>query len=164
LRRLSPINSRFGSDRGKLIDRYYIESFLQRHCTDIIGKVLEIGDPRYTFKFGGERVTHFDVLHITSDNPQTTLGGDLQIEQNLPLNANDCMIFTQTLLFIYDVHAAIANCYRFLKYGGVLLATFPGISKVVSHESDKWGRLLAVYRSLNLEAFRECFWARECGG
>jgi hypothetical protein len=54
LRRLSPISTLFGTDRGQPIDRYYIESFLQRHNTDIRGSVLEIGDPAYTLKFGGD--------------------------------------------------------------------------------------------------------------
>lgn len=49
------------------------------------------------------------------------------------------MILTQTLLFIYDVNATIANCYKALRPGGVLLATFPGISQIVRYDMDRWG-------------------------
>ncbi|HVF24899.1 MAG TPA: methyltransferase domain-containing protein [Anaerolineales bacterium] len=139
LRRTSPISTFFGTDRGQPIDRYYIESFLQRHNTDVRGSVLEIGDPAYTLKYGGDRVTHSHVLHVTADNPQATIVGNLETGQGVSDNTYDCMILTQTLLFIYDVHAAIANCYRALKPGGVLLATFPGISQVVRYDMDRWG-------------------------
>lgn len=139
LRRTSPISTLFGTDRGQPIDRYYIESFLQRHSTDIRGSVLEIGDPTYTLKYGGDRVTHSHVLHVTADNPQATIVGNLETGQGVSDNTYDCMILTQTLLFIYDVHAAIDNCYQALKPGGVLLATFPGISQVVRYDLDRWG-------------------------
>jgi SAM-dependent methyltransferase len=139
LRRLNPISRVFGFDRGQPIDRYYIETFLQRHRADIYGRVLEIGDPGYTRKFGGDRVTHSDVLHAIPGNPQATLVGDLATGEGIPKGTFDCLILTQTLLFIYDVSEAIANCYAVLKPGGVLLATFPGISHISRYDMDRWG-------------------------
>ena len=56
LRRLKPISRLFGFDRGQPIDRYYIETFLQKNRSDIGGRVLEIGDPGYTLKFGGDQL------------------------------------------------------------------------------------------------------------
>lgn len=139
LRRLTPISRAFGFDRGLSIDRYYIEAFLQTFSADIHGHVLEIADATYTKKFGGERVSCSDVLHAVSDNPQATLVGDLATGRGIPENTFDCLIVTQTLLVIYDVKAAIANCYRALKPGGVLLATFPGISQISRHDMNRWG-------------------------
>ena len=139
LRRLSPISTLFGTDRGQPIDRYYIEAFLQKHSKEVRGSVLEIGDPTYTLKYGGDQVTHSHVLHVTVHNPKATLVGDLQTGQGVPDNAYDCMILTQTLLFIYDVHAAIETCYKALKPNGILLATFPGISQIVRYDMDRWG-------------------------
>jgi glycosyltransferase involved in cell wall biosynthesis len=40
LRRVKPINRRFGFDRGLPIDRYYIEYFLKKHNVNIKGHVL----------------------------------------------------------------------------------------------------------------------------
>ena len=70
LRRLNPISTMFGYDRGRPIDRYYIENFLAYHADDIRGRVLEIGDDSYTRQFGGGRVEVSDVLHVTEGNPQ----------------------------------------------------------------------------------------------
>src|ERR1041384_1893415 len=61
LRRTTPISGEFGLDRGEPVDRYYVEKFLERHAEDIRGRVLEIGDDRYTKKFGASRVIGSDV-------------------------------------------------------------------------------------------------------
>ena len=89
--------------------------------------------------FGGDRVTRSEVLHIVPGNPQATLVGDLATGQGIPTEAFDCMIVTQTFQLIYDVSAAIANCYAALKPGGVLLATFPGICQISRYDMDRWG-------------------------
>jgi SAM-dependent methyltransferase len=128
LRRKTPINRHFGFERGLPIDRYYIEGFLARNSTDIRGRVLEVGDNAYTRRFGGRSVTMSDVLHVAGGNPRATFVGDLATADHLPSAAFDSVILTQTLQFIYDVPAALATLCRILKPGGVLLATFPGIS------------------------------------
>ena len=136
LRRVEPISRQFGFDRGQPIDRYYIENFLARHADDIGGRVLEIGDDTYTRQWGGDRVEHADVLHVTEGNPQATFVADLTRADHIPSDAFDCIIFTQTLHLIYDVRSAIRTLYRILKPGGTLLATFPGISQI---SQDQWG-------------------------
>jgi SAM-dependent methyltransferase len=135
LRRVTPISRHFGFDRGLPIDRYYIENFLAKYADDIQGRVLEIGDDNYTRRFGGDRVTIRDVLHVKEGNTQATFVGDLSCANDIPSDTFDCFILTQTLHLIYDVRAALQTTYRILKPGGVVLATFPGISQV-SH--DQW--------------------------
>ena len=54
--RLTPVSTDWGFDRGRPVDRYYIERFLQQHAADIRGHVLEIGDDAYTRRFGGGQV------------------------------------------------------------------------------------------------------------
>jgi SAM-dependent methyltransferase len=139
LRRLQPISSDWGSDRGQPIDRYYIERFLSRHQEDIHGRVLEVGDNSYTLAFGGERVTRSDVLHVAEDRPQVTIIDDLTDGRQLPANAFDCVVLTQTLQLIYDVPAALATVCRILKPGAVALVTVPGISKISRYDMDRWG-------------------------
>lgn len=139
LRRLTPVSRVFGFDRGLCIDRYYIENFLARHADDIRGRVLEIGDDAYTRRFGGERATKCDVLHAVEGNPKATIVADLACADHIPTDTFDCIICTQTLPFIYDVRAALWHIYRILKPGGVLLATFPGISQISRYDMDRWG-------------------------
>lgn len=129
LRRVTPISRVWGFDRGTPIDRYYIEKFLTSRASDVRGRVLEIGDAYYTRRFGGDRVTCSDVLNVAEGNPETTIVGDLADAPHIPDGSFDCIILTQTLQLIYDVHAALRTLHRILKPGGALLATFPGISQ-----------------------------------
>src|SRR5437773_2644889 len=61
VRRTAPLSSIWGHDRGRPIDRFYIERFLDEHRRDIRGRVLEIRDNAYTRCFGRD-VVHSDVL------------------------------------------------------------------------------------------------------
>lgn len=135
LRQVTPISRYFGYDRGLPIDRYYIEGFLVRHVDDIRGRLLEIKDSAYTRRFGGDRVTKSDVLDIEESNLLATIVADLTHSDDIPSDTFDCFILTQTLQHIYDVRLALQTIYRILKPGGVLLATFPGISQI---SNDPW--------------------------
>jgi SAM-dependent methyltransferase len=139
LRRLRPVSTTFGFERGQPVDRYYIETFLAQHTEDIRGRVLEIRGDDYTRRFGGQRVEVSDVLDVAEDNRRATIHADLTQADHVPSDAFDCIILTQTLHFIYDVHSAARTLYRILKPGGVLLATFPGISKSGCRECGKHG-------------------------
>jgi glycosyltransferase involved in cell wall biosynthesis/SAM-dependent methyltransferase len=142
LRRLRPISANFGFDRGKPLDRRYIEDFLSRNAADIRGRVLEVADNAYTMQFGGTRVTQSDVLHADPNNPRATLVGDLADGHNFPSRAFDCIVLTQTLHFIFDMQKAVATLHRMLKPGGVLLVTVPGIS-CIEHDAN-WPPLWTV--------------------
>lgn len=139
LRRLTPVSKMFGFDRGRPIDRYYIEAFLHAHLGDIRGRVLEIGDNGYTRSLGGDRVVRSDVLHAVQGNPKATLVGDLASGNGIPVNAFDCIILTQTLSVIYDVHGAVSHACAALAQGGVVLATVSGISQISRYDMDRWG-------------------------
>jgi SAM-dependent methyltransferase len=139
LGQLRPISRVFGLDRGQPIDRYYIEKFLSFHSQKIQGHVLEIGDDTYTRKFGGQHVTRSDVLYPYGGNPKATIVADLACAGHIQSNTFDCIIFTQTLQFVYDVPAALRTLHRILKPGGILLATFPGISQISRYDMDRWG-------------------------
>jgi SAM-dependent methyltransferase len=130
LRRLAPVSRHFGVDRGTALDRYYIEGFLARQATDVRGRVLEVGENTYTFRYGGDRVTRSDVLHVREGNPQATIIANLADAPQIPDASFDCIILTQTLHLIYDARAAVRTLHRILKPDGVLLLTVPGITQV----------------------------------
>jgi hypothetical protein len=136
-RRRRPLGEHY--DRGKPIDRYYIENFLERYRTDVRGRVVEVGDRTYTMRFGGGRVTSSDVLHAKDGNPEATIVGDLTSGKNIPVGAFDCFIATQVFPFIYDVREAVAHAHAALAPGGVLLATLPSISQISRYDMEHWG-------------------------
>ena len=139
LRRLRPIAPDFGWRWGQIIDRYYIEAFLSQHSSDIRGTVLEVAERLFTVKFGDDRVTHSDILHVKPGYNDATIVADLTQADHIPSETFDCIILTQTLQFIFDTRAAIRTLYRILKPGGVLLLTCHGISQIARYDMDNWG-------------------------
>jgi len=132
---LSPFSTTFGYDRGGPVDRYYIEKFLKQEAEHIKGRTLEIGDNEYSIKFGQNRISKSEILHIDDTNPKANFIGDLSNVPQIPENTFDCIILTQTLHLIYDFKAALTTCQRILKPGGVLLLTTPGITPI---DHDTW--------------------------
>ena len=143
LRRVTPLSREFGYDRGLPIDRYYIERFLANNASDIRGHVMEIADSVYVRRFGGDRVTRTDVLHVKAGHPNATIVGDLTCADHIPSRNFDCVILTQTLQFIHDVPGVLRTVKRILKPGGVLLATMPGISPISRYDMERWGHVWA---------------------
>jgi hypothetical protein len=138
LRVQEPVSTQFGLDRGRPIDRFYIERFLTANKDLIRGRVLEVQERTYTDWFG-TGVEHSDVLHAGPGNPEATLVGDLTTGEGIPQCGYDCIILTQTLPFIWDVPAAIRGTRTALKPGGTLLATVPGISQISREDMNEWG-------------------------
>ena len=139
LRRTEPVSRVFGLDRGTPVDRYYIEGFLAENSSAIRGRVLEIGDPTYTKRFGGAAVEQSDVLHFTGESPEATIVADLTNAPEIADDTFDCIILTQTLHFTYSTEAEVAEIHRILKPGGSVLCTVPGISQISRFDMDRWG-------------------------
>jgi SAM-dependent methyltransferase len=138
LRRVTPVDPNWGYERGRPIDRVYVERFISAHASDIRGHVLEIAAPDYTGRFG-TGVDRVDILMAKEGNPKATIVGDLAAAPHIPSDTFDCTIVTQTLQFIYDIRAALATLERILAPGGVLLATAPGITKISPPEDEEYG-------------------------
>ena len=139
LRRLRPFSVHYGRDRGEPVDRRYIAAFMTAHADVIRGDVLEVREPLYAAR-AGSAVGQIHVVDIDSANRQATLIADLTVVGSLPASSYDCAIVTQTLQFLADVDASIANLRQALRPGGTLLLTVPCLSKV-DHEapaSDYW--------------------------
>jgi SAM-dependent methyltransferase len=134
-----PVSRTFGFERGKPVDRWYIERFLAEHAADVRGRVLEVAERTYTGWYGGDDVTTSDVLYAAAGHPEATVVGDLTTGAGVPEAAYDCFICTQTLQVIYDIRAAVAGTRRLLAPGGVLLATLPGISQISREDNRDWG-------------------------
>ena len=136
---LNPISENYGRDRGRSIDRYYIEKFLFQNRKYIKGNCLEVRENVYTTKFGQD-VKKSDVIDINPRNKKANIIGDLR-RLDLPDNSYDCIILTQVLQYIDDCPAAVAECHRILKPKGVILVTLPFLGKVdptATARKDYW--------------------------
>lgn len=156
LRRTTPISPEWGTDRGKPVDRRYIEEFLAAHAGDVRGAVLEVQEAEYTREYGGERVERSDVLDVNPENPRATVLADLRRADAIPAESYDCFILTRTVHVTDDMRSALRECYRILKPGGVLLLTFPCLSRVCleyGEDGDFWRLTEAGARRLVYEVF-----------
>jgi hypothetical protein len=138
--RLTPISDVFGSDRGTPIDRFYIADFLARHSTNIKGRVLEVGERRYTEMFGGGSVEQSHIVDIDASNPLATIVGDLATVGSVPASSYDCFILTQSLQYVRDPLQALSNAWQSIASGGALLISVPCLSRLdpVSGQGDLW--------------------------
>lgn len=135
----TPVSRVFGLDRGTPVNRYYIEQFLAGHAELIRGRVLEVGANDYCRRFGGDRVEHCEVLHVTGENPAATIVGNLAAPDTLPAEVADCFLCTQTFDCIFEVQQAVLGAHRLLRPGGVLLATMSGIGQISRYDMERWG-------------------------
>ena len=132
-----PVSKHYGFERGRPVDRVYIEGFLERNAGDIHGRALEVKDNDYTLRFGGDRVTRSDVLDINAGNTKATIVADLNEAGTLPPAAFDCIILTQVMQFLRPQHA-VPNLYGALDRGGVLLISLPALSQLEERPPDLW--------------------------
>jgi SAM-dependent methyltransferase len=140
-RKAQPFNENFGLGLGLPVDRYYIETFLQKQAGDIKGRVLEIGGRDYTQQFG-TGVNESKALTHKADpdaSSETHIIGDLANCPQIPNNTFDCIILTQTLHYMPDMTSAVKELWRILAPSGVLLCTVPCISQISRFDMDHWG-------------------------
>ena len=134
----NPVSKTFGSERGKAVDRYYIEKFLSSNSNVIHGTVLEVANNQYTKEFGGNNVEKSIVSHVKGWGKNSILC-NFETGEGVIENSVDCLICTQTLQYIFDLHSAIKNIYKMLKSGGTALITVPGIKPLCEYDNDNWG-------------------------
>ncbi len=147
-----PVSSKFGLERGKAIDRYYIEQFIEKNSALIHGDCLEIAEDTYTKHYGGDRVNNTHILHIEGWG-QNTIKGNLETGEGIVEEQYDCAIITQTLMFIFGFQKASENIYKMLTKGGNALITVSGISQISRYDADLWGS----YYSFHEDAMRAVF-------
>ncbi|MBX6312419.1 MAG: methyltransferase domain-containing protein [Isosphaeraceae bacterium] len=134
---IEPLSYLWGGDRGVPIYYYYVLQFLAEYASDIRGHCLEFQEDAYASRFGGKNITKLDILHLDDTNPRATLVGDLTKPNPIPSHCFDCIICTHVLHVIFDLERAVADLYRILSPGGVLLVAVP----LVSMDGPEWHEL-----------------------
>lgn len=163
----TPISRTFGSERGKAVDRYFIESFLQTHANDVKGTVMEVLNNQYTMMYGKKRVEKSIVCHVLGWG-KNAVKVNFETGEGIVDNSVDCLICTQTLQYIFDLPRAIQNIYKVLKPGGVALITVPGIKPLCEYDSNLWGEYWSftadsVDKLCNTVADKEHYEVRQYG-
>ena len=151
-----PASRRFGLERGTAIDRYYIEHFLEENKKFIYGNCLEIAENTYTLKFGRNMVNKANILHLNGWGANA-IKGNLETGEGIETEKYDCIIITQTLMFILNIPNAVFNIYRMLKRNGSALITVSGISQVSRYDADLWGHYYSFYEDSIQKLFEPLF-------
>ena len=136
----APVSRTFGFDRGKPIDRWYIERFLAEHAADVRGRVLEVAESTYT-RLVRRRRRHgvrrpATPPRATPRRPSSATSRPARAFPRPPSTASSsrrrCSSSTTS-------RAAVAGTRALLAPGGVLLATMPGISQISREDMRDWG-------------------------
>jgi SAM-dependent methyltransferase len=131
-----PLSDDHGFDRGTPVVRSYIDDFLGKHRESIRGSVLEVGDRRYTEKFGAG-VTASAVVDIDAASPQATVVADLNGDRALRREAYDCIILTEVLHLLESPATCLRSCHAALRAGGTLLMTVPALKRLHPAQPDR---------------------------
>jgi SAM-dependent methyltransferase len=136
LRRVMPISTSYGFDRGTPIDRYYVHTFFTAQRSLITGRVLEIQTRDHTRKYG-TAVTASDTLDISPEF-RPTYQCDLARASMVADGSYDCFLLPNTLCFLRELDAALREARRIVRRGGVILATVPGFVPLTPDVADYW--------------------------
>jgi SAM-dependent methyltransferase len=131
-----PLSDDHGIDRGTPIVRAYLEEFLGQHQDAIRGSVLEVGDWRYSTRFGAGRVTTSTVADIDAANRQATLFTDLNQASALPADSFDCIILTEVLHLLTNPDTCLRSCHQALREEGTALITVPALKRLNPKDPD----------------------------
>jgi hypothetical protein len=155
LRRLEPLSPFWGGERGLCVDRLFIERFLAAHADDVHGRVLAYHDAHYATRYGRHRLRGCDVLDADATNPAATAVADLQHAPQLASDTYDCVLLPHVLQLLDEPAAALAECVRVLKPGGVLLASVPAAGRVEDGgpRTDHWRFSVAGFEELLTPTF-----------
>lgn len=153
---LIPVSRRFALERGKAIDRVYIEKFLETYKRFICGDVMEIAEKRYTRMYGEKNVNKTYALHINGWG-EGVIKGNLATGEGITENMVDCLICTQTIFFIYDIHNCVKNIYKLLKPEGRALITCSLIAPIAMYDYENWGEYWRFTDQSLRRLFEECF-------
>jgi SAM-dependent methyltransferase len=136
LRRVTPISTSYGFERGTPIDRYYVHKFFIAHRGLITGRVLEIQTRDHTRRYGSA-VTAMDTLDISLEF-RPTYQCDLASASIVSDGGYDCFLLPNTLCFLEDLDGALREARRIVRRGGTILATVPGFVPLTPDVADYW--------------------------
>jgi SAM-dependent methyltransferase len=154
LRRVSPLSSNFGFERGTPVDRFYLHRFLEANRAHITGRVLEIQVSSYTRTYGHD----VEMSHTVDINPAfaATYTCDLANAPQIPSSYYDCFLLPNTLQHVQDPAAVLRTALRVVKPGGSILASAPVLLPLIPDGDDYWRFSPAGWRMLLAREWAGC--------
>ena len=162
LRRVMPISTSYGFDRGTPIDRYYVDKFFRAQRSLVTGRVLEIQTRDHTRRYG-TAVTASDTLDISPEF-RPTYQCDLARASMVPDGSYDCFLLPNTLCFLRDLDAALREARRIVRRGGTILASVPGFVPLTPDVADYWHASAEGWRVVAARVWPDCETAIESYG
>lgn len=138
LRSPNPVNPYFGIDQGTPIDRIYIDKFFAKHKELLKGKVLEIGEPRYSLAFGNPADMDIKILSFY-EGEGVDYCGRLESMPEIADESFDCIVLVETLHYVFNMFDALSEIHRVLKPGGVVLCCVPSLIQISRYDMEMWG-------------------------
>lgn len=123
------------------LERRDTNTLLQAWCADVRGDVLSIGSAGDSDKQGRSYRDYFAhaATYITSDVvPGCDLVLDVRAMPEIASASFDAVFCSGVLEHVDDCHAAVAECHRVLKPGGVFLVGVPFNQKIHRAPLDFW--------------------------
>jgi hypothetical protein len=154
LRRVMPISTSYGFDRGTPIDRYYVDKFFTAQRSLITGRVLEIQTRDHTRKYG-TAVAASDTLDISPEF-RPTYQCDLARASMVADGSYDCFLLPNTLCFLRDLDAALREARRIVRRGGMILASVPGFVPLTPDAADYWHASAEGWRVVAARVWPDC--------
>ena len=99
-----------------------MDGFLDACRTDIKGVVLDAQEAYSGRRLQAEHIDRLDIVDVDGANPRATIVSDLRCATNVPSSSYDSIVLWQTVHFADDLSAVVAEGWRLLKPGGVLVA------------------------------------------
>ena len=154
LRRVTPISTSYGFDRGTPLDRYYLDGFLRGNQPVIAGRVLEVQVPAYTKRFG----RGVQESHSVDINPRfgATYTCDLADAPQIPSDYYDCLLLPNTLQHLEALRPALRTTLRVTKPGGTILASAAGFLPLIPDGGDFWRLSAQGWHRLLAEEWPGC--------
>jgi hypothetical protein len=135
---VKPLSQVRGTDRGLALHRYYLRQFLTEFAADFHGSCVEFQGSQNLPLLGERPLRASDILDIDSSRLLVRPIADLTKPDTLPSSQFHCILCCHVLQLIVEIGEAIAEMYRSLAPGGVLLVAEPHVSMCGSMDREIW--------------------------
>ncbi|MBD2666452.1 putative methyltransferase [Richelia sinica FACHB-800] len=138
LKKSVPICQAFGITRGKPVDRYYLNQFIQEIKNQIVGNILEIGGtPKDKDFYEVNPGTSYQVMNIEPGLGIDIVGDAHDVSIIQPASFDSIVIFN-VLEHCYAPWQVVENIYTWLKPGGKCFAMVPNAVRLHATPVDYW--------------------------